>query len=652
MLGRLKAFFTIDESNPALIQAQHAAFSKQIPLLYFMLLTNTVALSLTHLAIAPRYLTVYIPAVLSVVCVVRVTTWWRTHGRPVNDAAAAARLRSTIKLAGILGTGFAAWALTLFPHSEGLARVHVAFYMAVTVIGCIFCLMHLRSAALLVTAIVVTPFTLFFATTGEPVFQAIALNMVFVAAAMIYVLLTHYRSFVDLVESQKALTAKQEETQKLSDENRRLANIDSLTGLANRRRFQDEFQLRIEDAAKRHARLAIGIIDLDGFKPVNDAFGHAAGDFVLVEAGSRLKAFENEGVFAARLGGDEFGLIVEVGQDPDFLPELGQRICQTLQEPCQVRGISAKVAGSLGFAVFPDAGTQASVLFERADFALYHAKEHQRGHAVVFSEHHESEITHLSRIQQELQSADFERELKVVFQPFVDVDTNAVIGFEALARWSSPALGTIGPNIFIPVAERCGIISKMTPVLFEKALRTAILWPAGTRLSFNLSAKDIMSTKTVSSLVSILSASSFDPSMLDFEVTETSVMSNFSLAIGNLDQLIATGAGIALDDFGVGQSSLGYVHRLPLRKVKIDRSFVIDISTNVFSQSIVKTIVDLSRNIGCICIVEGMETADQVLVLRRLGCRVMQGYYFGKPMDGLDTLERVGIFESPSTLAS
>ncbi|WP_275786185.1 putative bifunctional diguanylate cyclase/phosphodiesterase [Pararhizobium gei] len=650
MRGRLKAFFAVDESNPALIQAQHAAFSQQIPLLYFMLLTNTVALSLTHLNSAPRYLTVYIPAMLGIACIIRVSMWWRTRLRVISDRMAAARLRSTIRLAGILGCSFTAWALALFPYSEGLARVHVAFYMAVTVIGCIFCLMHLRSAALLVTAIVLTPFTLFFALTGEPVFQAIAINMVLVAASMIYILLTHYRDFVDLIESQKALTAKQEETQKLSDENRRLANIDSLTGLANRRRFQDEFHVRIEAAAQHHERLAIGIIDLDGFKPVNDAFGHAVGDAVLIEAGSRLKTFENEGVFAARLGGDEFGLIVKTG-DNIALTELGQRICHMLHVPCHVRGISAKVAGSLGFAVFPDAGTQASVLFERADFALYHAKEHHRGQVVVFSEHHESEITRLSRIQQELQNAEFERELKVVFQPFVDMDTSRVIGFEALARWHSPALGAVRPDIFIPVAERCGIIAAMTPVLFEKALQTAVQWPADTRLSFNLSTKDIMSEKTVSALIDILSTSGFDPSALDFEVTETSVMSNFSLALENLDRLTATGAGIALDDFGVGQSSLGYVHRLPLRKVKIDRSFVVDICTNIFSQSIVRTIVDLSRNIGCTCIVEGMETAEQALLLRSLGCRVMQGYYFGRPMDGPDTFLRLGMSHPSAALA-
>ncbi len=648
MFRRVSAFLAIDANNPELIQAQLAAFTKQVPLLYFTLMTNTIALSLTHYDSAPLMLSTYLPCILYAGCVARIWFWWRTRNRAVGHEKAVRQLQGTIYLAGILGLCFTLWALALFPYGGAYAKGHVAFYMANTVIGCIFCLMHVRAAALMVTGAVLVPFTVFFASTGNVVFVAIAFNMVLVVGAMIYILLTHYRDFVDLIESQKALIAKQRETQSLSDENRRLANIDSLTELPNRRSFQFELESRLAVAVRENRSLAVGIIDLDGFKPVNDAFGHAVGDRLLVEAARRLMRFSDRQIFAARLGGDEFGLIVEADLGESALSKVGEAICTELEKPYNLLGITAKVSGSLGFAQFPTAGDNAAHLFEQADFALYYAKQHARGGTVVFSQEHEREIMRQSRIDQALKSADLERELHMMFQPFIDTDTQQVLGFEALARWDNAALGRISPDVFIRSAERCGMMGQMTAILFAKALDAANQWPKGTRLSFNLSARDIVSISTLETLLGILDESGFNPTDLDFEVTETSVMTNFDVACGNLNLLIQRGIGIALDDFGTGHSSLGYVHRLPLRKIKIDRSFIVDIGADGLSQNIVKTIVDLCRNIGCVCVVEGMETVEQVAILRRLGCSIMQGFYFGRPMLVEQTLD---LFDSKTAIA-
>ncbi|WEZ83329.1 EAL domain-containing protein [Rhizobium sp. 32-5/1] len=639
MLQKMRAFLAVDAKNPELIQAQLAAFSKQVPLLYFTLLTNTIALSLTHYNSAPLLLSFYLPCILYVGCLVRIWFWWRTRRRVVPHEKAVRQLQGTIYLAGVLGFCFTAWALALFPYGGAYAKGHVAFYMANTVIGCIFCLMHVRAAALVLTAVVLVPFTLFFATTGNAVFVAIALNMMLVVGAMVYILFSQYRDFNDLIGSQKALIAKQKETQSLSDENRRLANLDSLTDLPNRRSFQFELDTRLAAATRQKRPLAVGIIDLDGFKPVNDAFGHAVGDRLLMAAARRLGQFTSEHIFAARLGGDEFGLIVEGDLDEKALAQLGDAVCTELQRPYHLNGITAKVSGSLGFAQFPTAGDNAAHLFEQADFALYHAKQHARGGTVVFSQEHEREIMHQSRVDQELKSADLARELHILFQPFIDTDTQQVLGFEALARWDNAMLGRVSPDVFIRSAERSGMMGRMTAILFTKALQTAVQWPRGTRLSFNLSARDIVARPTLETLLAVLEESGFDPHFLDVEVTETSVMTNFEVARCNLNLLIERGIGIALDDFGTGHSSLGYVHRLPLRKIKIDRSFITDIGTDGLSQNIVKTIVDLCRNIGCVCVVEGMETLEQVTILRRLGCSIMQGFYFGRPMHAAQTLD-------------
>ena len=638
MFSRVKSILAIESGNPGLVQAQLVAFTKQVPLLYFMLVTNTVALTVTHFGVAPRYLTMFIPAVLYAVSLFRLIHWWVNRNRTYTYEEAIGRLRSTYRLTAILGACFCAWSLSLFPYGNPYQQSHVAFYMANTVVGCIFCLMHLRAAALALTAIVLGPFTIFFGTSGNPVFTALALNVALVTVAMVFILLTYYRDFRALIQSQKELTARQEETQRLSDENHRLANLDSLTNLPNRRQFRAELEARLVEAEANGAGLALGLIDLDGFKPVNDTFGHGIGDKLLVEVGERLSGFADQGLFPARLGGDEFGLIFHGDPRPERLHVLGDDICAALQEPYVFNGQTARVSGSLGISILGDAGTTADRLFDRADFALYLAKQNFRGTTVVFSAEHEAEINEQGRIQQALRAADFEDEMHLVFQPVVDADTSRIFGYEALARWHSPTLGAVAPGVFILAAERAGIIGRLTEILIRKAVEAAHSWPDHIRLSINLSTRDIVSNKTIDSLLDIIDESGINPTRLDIEVTETAVMRNFALAAENIRRLAERGIGVALDDFGTGHSSLSYVHKLPLSKIKIDRSFIVDIATSELSRSIVKSIVDLSRNIGCVCVVEGMETHEQVLALRNLGCRMMQGYYFARPQPLNETL--------------
>ena len=638
MFERMKVLLTIESGNPELVQAQLAAFTKQVPLLYFMLVTNTIALTITHFHAAPAYLTLYVPAALYAISLARLIHWWFSRHRTYTDEEAIGRLRSTYRLTALLGAGFCAWSLSLYSYGDAYQQSHVAFYIANTVVGCIFCLMHLRAAALALTAIVLGPFTLFFGTTGNPVFTALALNVALVTVAMVFILFTYYRDFGALIQSQKELTARQAETQRLSDENHRLANLDSLTSLPNRRQFRAELERCIAQAEQDGAGLALGLIDLDGFKPVNDTFGHGIGDKLLVEVGERLSAFAERGLFPARLGGDEFGIIFRKTSSADQLHALGEEICAALQEPYLFNGQTPRVSGSLGISILGDAGTTADWLFDRADFALYLAKQNFRGTTVVFSAEHEAEINEQGRIQQALRAADFDREMHLVFQPMVDADTNGISAYEALARWENPCLGSVPPGVFIRAAERAGIIGRLTEVLMRKALDAAKNWPDHIRLSINLSTRDVVSNKTVGALLEIIAESGVDPRRLDIEVTETAVMRNFALAAENIRRFAERGIGIALDDFGTGHSSLSYVHKLPLTKIKIDRGFIVDIATDELSRSVVKTIVDLSRNIGCVCVVEGMETQEQVVALRALGCRMMQGYYFARPQKLEDTL--------------
>jgi diguanylate cyclase (GGDEF)-like protein len=464
------------------------------------------------------------------------------------------------------------------------------------------------------------------------VFIAIAVNFAIVAVAIIFMLLVNYRDFEDRITYQQALLAKQAELQILSDINFRNSNLDILTGLPNRRQFFSELQRRIELAESSGACLGVGILDLDGFKPINDVYGHLTGDRLLVEVGQRLRDQLRASVFLARIGGDEFALITQTDAGERDLVGIGERIEELLSVPFEVQGTAARIGGSIGFARFPSAARSAEALFERADCALYFAKQHERGNTVIFSPDHEAEIRQASAVAQALINADLARELWIAYQPIVDIETSQPVCFEALARWNSPTLGNVPPSTFILAAERTGLITQLTPILLRKALAEARLWPDHIRISFNLSAVDIASPLSILKLVSVVEQSGMRPDRIDFEITETAVMRNFAQATQALNVLRQLGARISLDDFGTGYSSLSCIRELPLDKIKIDRSFTVKIETEPASRMILRTMISLCDNLNLDCVVEGIETLKQKDILRRANCRYVQGYLFAKPM--------------------
>ncbi|WP_303829447.1 putative bifunctional diguanylate cyclase/phosphodiesterase [Asticcacaulis taihuensis] len=622
---RVANVFRVPTGNAELSRAQYDAFAKQIPLLYLLLTTNTIAVATSYVNVAPFWLTVGLPAVLCLMCILRLVKWLNRSRKMPTDEMVLKQLRQTNRLAIVIAAAFTAWGLILYGYGDAYAHGHVAFYMAVTVIGCIFCLMHMRSAAIIVTLIVNIPFIIFFLLQPQTSLKAMALNLVFVSAAMIIVLLVYSRDFARLVESRS-------ETRRLGDENFRIANLDALTGLANRRWFFAELTKQHERAQTTGAAFAIGIIDLDGFKPVNDTYGHMTGDRVLTEAAQRLKEACGDDIILARLGGDEFGFIVSGNPTRDELRWLGAAISDIIRLPYAVGSSQALLGSSIGVAGYPQSANDPQALFERADYALYHAKRHQRGQMVIFSTEHEEQIRSHSVIEQALQNADLDAELSMVFQPIVDITTGQVRAFEALARWQSPTLGNVSPDRFIPVAERAGHVRGVTKTLLKKALAALAQWPADIRMSFNLSAHDLSDSETVVQIIAIINRSRVDPKRIDFEITETAVAHDFKQAVAAVQTLKALGAGISLDDFGTGYSSLSHVHRLPLDKIKVDRSFITDIGSNPVSLKIVKSLTALCADMGLDCIIEGVETAAQLATLRDLGCRMVQGYYFAQPM--------------------
>lgn len=631
-LARLKDALSVKDSDPELVHSQLQAFSRQIPLLYFILVANTIAVSVTHLRDTPAWLTIYAPGALSVVSVLRCVRWWRARHQTLSHEQAVPELRLLIRLAALLSVAFCGWSLLLFPYGTAYEQAQVAFYMGTTMLGCVFCLMHLRAAALLVLSIVVVGFAIFLVMTGHPVFIAMAIDMTLVGVALGFIVELYYRNFANVVDSQRELLASQKKTQRLSDENFHLASIDSLTDLPNRRSFFASMQALTEQSRSTGESFGVGLIDLDGFKQVNDIYGHASGDIVLKEVGKRLTVFAEPDVFFARLGGDEFGVLVQHTGSHAAIAALGTRICEALSKPYWVSGNIAELSGTVGWAVFPETGSTVAQVFERADAALYAAKENHRGTSVVFSLEHETRIRRASLVAQELRQADLEAELFLEFQPIHDMAAQRTIGFEALGRWDNARLGRVSPGEFIPIAERTELILRVTEILLHKALAEALDWPEPLYLSFNLSAIDISTSQRALRIIEIVEASGMPLHRVNFEITETAVTRDFEQAHSSLTTIKQAGCRVSLDDFGIGYSSLSYVHRLPFDTIKIDRSFVIDVDSDTVSRNIVKSVLDLCKNLGLHCVVEGLETTRQAEVLNDMGAVVVQGYLFGKPM--------------------
>ena len=612
------SLLSIDTSDINLVRAQLAAFGKQVPLLYSVLCINAVLCIFSFHQQAPAWLGLWLPGLVVTISVVRTVIWLRSKHKVLSDDQARRRLRGVVGIGGALTVLTLIWFLGLFLVVDTqVLKIHVAYSLAVTIISCMTCLMHLRPAMIMVGGSS-SALCVLLLLSGDTRLAIVGVNQVLVLVSAIYVLAVASRDFDRMIQ--------------LSGENARLANLDSLTELPNRRAFFEHVGKALQTAGTSARPFAVAVLDIDGFKAINDLHGHVTGDRLLVETGHRLRALCGANAIVHRLGGDEFALIVSEARDPAAILSFGEQICAALAEPFQLPGATAKVSASVGFAIHPIAGRSAELLYERADYALYFAKSHRRGQPVIFSETHESDIRKQSTIEQALRNADLEQQLSLHFQPLFDVERGRPTAFEALARWKHPTLGPVPPNIFIPVAERTDLIFRLTHVLLRKALAAARTWPAPIRISFNLSMRDIASADSIAMICAIVRSSGIEPQRIEFEITESALMADFTQALESVRILRDLGARISLDDFGTGYSSLSHVHRLPLDKINVDRSFIVDIESRSSSRDILKTVIDLCSNLNIACVVEGTETARQIEILRRLGFRSMQGYYFARPM--------------------
>lgn len=413
---------------------------------------------------------------------------------------------------------------------------------------------------------------------------------------------------------------------------------DRLTGLGNRHRLGDKVRQLAADRATDPAPFTVGIVNLDGFKPINDLFGQAAGDEILCQVAHRLKACVPDGATVTRHDGDEFAIVLPLVFERLGAERAGQLIKDVLSAPYDLGDRNVRLSASLGFAVYPFAGEDFEELMKSAETALYRSKRRGRGQITVYSREIAQEMKQATQLEQALRNAIINDTVDVHFQPIVRLRDNRVVGFEALARWIDPDLGFVSPAVFVPLAEERGFIDTLSETLLRKAAEATLAWPRDLFLSFNLSSVQLMDLRTSFNTLSILNSVGFDPRRLELEITETAVMSSADTARRIIKELKDAGIRISLDDFGTGQSSLGRLREFTFDKVKIDRAFVSAITTDRTSEHIIKAIVSMCEGLDLEVVAEGIETECEAQKLRQLGCGMGQGYYFGKPADAAATL--------------
>jgi diguanylate cyclase (GGDEF)-like protein len=410
-----------------------------------------------------------------------------------------------------------------------------------------------------------------------------------------------------------------------------MAHHDSLTDLANRVLLNE----RLEHALGRIDRegmLAVHHLDLDQFKAVNDTFGHPAGDKLLKIVADRLRGLVRESDTIARMGGDEFVIVQVPIAEPAEATALAQRIIKLMSEPYDIDGHQAIIGASIGIAVGPNDGLSTDRLLRNADLALYRAKGDGRGTFRFFEPAMDQQMQTRRVMEQDLRKALPAGEFELYYQPVVNLLSREISGFEALIRWNHPKQGLIAPGTFIPLAEEIGFIVPVGEWVIRQACATAARWPGDIRVAVNISAVQFRNPGLMQVIVGALAASGLHPTRLEIEITETVLLQNKEATLAVLHQLRALGVRIAMDDFGTGYSSLTYLQCFPFDEIKIDRSFVKDITENTGSLNIVRAVAALARGMGMTATAEGVETAEQLDKITSEGCTEMQGYLFSRPL--------------------
>jgi len=454
------------------------------------------------------------------------------------------------------------------------------------------------------------------------------------AGAHDYILKGSLKRLVPAVERELREARMRQERRQAEETIHRLAYTDPVTGLPNRIRFREHVQQAVEEAKQSRDPLALLLMDLERFKDVNDTLGHNRGDSLLQQVGLRLRSALFAPDVVARLGGDEFGILLPRLAEADDVKQVIKKLHGFLEAPFIIDGIPIAVEASIGVATMPEHADDADMLLQRADVAMYLAKKTGSGHFIYAPErdpHSPRRLALLAELRQAIET----EQLFLHYQPKIVLKTGGVIGVEALVRWQHPKNGVIPPDQFIGITEYTGLIKPLTRWVLTKALRQcAALRRNGStiRLAVNLSVRSLHDPHLPGQVAELLQAAAVSPESLELEITESAIMVDPPRALETLTALNRMGAHLSIDDFGTGFSSLGYIQKLPVAEIKIDKSFVLNMAADENDATIVRSIIELGHNLGLKVVAEGVENQTVLERLTALGCDYAQGYYISRPV--------------------
>jgi diguanylate cyclase (GGDEF)-like protein len=436
----------------------------------------------------------------------------------------------------------------------------------------------------------------------------------------------------DLLQSNQQLRSEIEQREKSQAMIVHLAHHDALTGLGNRLLFHNQLSEALVHRQRHGDDLAVLFIDLDGFKSINDTLGHGTGDSVLKHLAHRLQNALRESDKIGRLGGDEFAIIQFGNEQPKEATALATRLIEIIERPFTIDGQKLVIGASIGIAVAGGEYQDSAQLLRAADLAMYRAKADGRGQFRFFDPEFDRQVQERRDLEAALRAAVDQDALEIYYQPLVNLQTGQISGFEALSRWEDSQRGFVSPGTFIPLAEEIGLIGRIGERVLNRACAQAASWPQHITVAVNLSAAQFKSGHLVSAVKDALAASGLPPGRLELEITESIFLQDSESNCAILNQLGELGVKISMDDFGTGYSSLSYLRSFPFDTIKIDKSFIRDLSTSQSSIAIVRAVCGLARSFGASTTAEGVETDDQLAQIRAEGCTDMQGYIFSKPL--------------------
>jgi diguanylate cyclase (GGDEF)-like protein len=417
-----------------------------------------------------------------------------------------------------------------------------------------------------------------------------------------------------------------------------MARHDALTKLPNRVLLAERIDHAMAELV-RGSGFAVLCLDLDHFKGVNDTLGHPVGDVLLKAVAERLRQCVADDDTVARLGGDEFAIIRVGVQRPEEVNELADKLVDALAAPYELDGNQIIVSTSIGIALAPDDGTSPDQLLKNADMAMYRAKADGRGTHRFFEPEMDARLQARRALELDLRRAIAQGELELHYQPLINIKSETITGFEALLRWNHSERGVVSPAEFIPLAEETGLIVPLGEWVLRTACREASTWPEQIKIAVNLSAMQFKNRRLVEVIMNALATANLSPHRLELEITESVLLQDDDATLAMLHQMRGLGVRISMDDFGTGYSSLSYLRKFPFDKIKIDQSFIRDLSKGDDSIAIVRAVASLAASLNISTVAEGVETADQLEIARAEGCTEVQGYFFSRPVPALRARE-------------